>query len=496
MSLSKLINLSVKSKHYLEKVSNSGNSCISVSDNWAEFAPTTKIRSGVKIIPFEPYSYQKTLIQWIENHYATVIVKTRQLGLTECIANYFLWKAIKHPGYVAVILSKGGADTSNIAKRIRGMGQSLIDLGLEFENDAITDIKLKNGGRLVFRPSTPNGVRGLESVSDILFDEVGFVDNIEQIYTSALPSTEMLGDDARIIFISTPNGKSGFFWDKLALNNPQEKDIETLCDDIKSDKIDPIQYWSDSNGWAKFIIHWKAHPIYSKIPNYLESIAKKKQLSESAIQQEYNLSFNESEVIVFPNDLVRANAIGNFEKASINKRYFVGVDTSTVGDDYTVCLVISEESDRFNVVKLYRKRKASMEYNISQMIEIFEEYQPIKIGIEITGGTGQVYLEQLSKHFQSSKIEAIRTTGDTKPQMIDRLLLALERRSITYPPGIISDELLSYRRVGPNLNRLEALPGKHDDCVMSLAFALTVSPFNRKGTGFDITTIPVIKNKI
>jgi phage terminase large subunit-like protein len=259
---------------------------------------------------------------------------------------------------------------------------------------------------------------------------------------------------------------------------------------MKDGKIDPVQYWKDDNEWCKFIIHWKAHPIYGSNPDYLEQIRKRKQLTETAIQQEYNLSFNESEVIVFSNEIVRFNAIGNYEKPDKHKRYYVGIDTSTIGEDYTVCIVISEERGKYNVSHLYRKRKMSMDYNLEQIGEILRDYNPVKVGVETTGGTGQVYLEQLSKRFSASKIEAIKTTGDTKPQMIDRLILALEKRVITYPPGPITDELLSYRRTGHKLRTLEASPGKHDDTVMALSFALTVSPFNKSGQGFNFERIP------
>lgn len=465
---------------------------ISVPDTWADFAPLTQIRSGTKVIPFIPYDYQKVLIDCVESNFATVVAKTRQLGVTETIANYFLWKAVRNPGYVAVVLSKGFADTSNIAKRIRVMANSLAPIGLTLENDNLTDMKISGGGRILFRPSTPNGVRGLESVSDLLFDESAFVETIDQIYTSAIPSTEMVGEDARLIFLSTPNGKSGFYWDRLALGNG-DKNVEEICESVKDGSIEPLQYWIDENGWCKFILHWRAHPIYGANPNYLEDIRKRKQLSESAVQQEYNLSFNESDVIVFPADLIRANAIGNYEKSRNDRAYYVGIDTSTVGDDYTVCIVLAEFENRYSVAKLYRKRKMSMDFNIDQFLQIFEDYRPVKIGIEITGGTGQVYLEQLAKNWGEARIEAIRTTGDSKPQMIDRLLLALEKRTLVYPPGPITDEMLGYRRTGPNLNKLEASPGGHDDCVMALSFALTVSPFNRKSSGFNVDSLPVIK---
>lgn len=481
-----------KARKRIRKLSDNSKSVnFDIPENWSDFAPLTMIRSGTQVIPFNPYDYQIQLIDCVENHFATVVAKTRQLGVTETISNYFLWKALRFPGYVAVVLSKGMADTSNIAKRIRVMSNSLE--GLELESDNLSDMKIKGGGRILFRPSTPNGVRGLESISDILFDESAFVDGIDQIYTSAIPATEMVGDNARLIFLSTPNGKSGFYWDRLALNNG-ERDVEQICEDMKEGLINPVQSWVDENDWAKFIIHWKAHPIYGANPNYLEGIRKRKQLSETAIQQEYNLSFNESEVIVFSNEIVRLNAIGNYEKPVIGKRFYIGIDTSTVGDDYTVCMVLSEENGKYNVAHLYRKRKMSMDYNLDQIGEILQKYKPVKVGIE-TNSTGQVYLEQLSKRYSASKIEGIATTGSSKPQMIDRLILALEKRLITFPPGAITDELLSYRRTGHKLKQLEASPGKHDDTVMGLALALSVTPFNKQGTGFTFTTIPTFREK-
>jgi hypothetical protein len=43
------------------------------------------------------------------------------------------------------------------------------------------------------------------------------------------------------------------------------------------------------------------------------------------------------------------------------------------------------------------------------------------------GSTGQVYLEQLSKAHPKIAFEAIKTKGDSKPAMVDRLKLALEK---------------------------------------------------------------------
>jgi hypothetical protein len=460
-----------------------------IPDHWQDFARLCRIRSGNKVINFDPYDYQITLSNVIDNHFGTVVTKSRQLGITEAVACKFLHKACKNPGYAAVILSKSQVDSSNIAKRIRRMVDGLTDY-IDLATDSLTDLQIKNGGRLIFRPSTPNGTRGLESISDVLFDEAGFVVDIERIYTSTLPATEMVGDDARIVILSTPAGRSGFYWERLSSGNPSDKDIDSICSAIKNDLIAPAQFWTDQNQWCKAVLHWKAHPIYANIPNYLESIRTKKQLSQSAVEQEYNLSFEVSEVNIFSPDLVRSCSIGSFRPPNLYRNswsesstYYLGIDTSTTGDDYTVAVVLECTRQSASLVAMYRERKHSLDYNLTHIKKLITDYQPYKVGVEVTGGVGQVYLEELSKFDSSPEFVAIRTTKDSKVSMVDRLLLALEQKYLFFPPEpMIQEEFFSFQRSEKGLG---APSGKHDDIVMSLAFALSVTPFMEKSSNAD-----------
>jgi hypothetical protein len=455
-----------------------------IPPRWEEFAKLTTIRSGNKLIPFEPFPYQVELSNLIDER-SVVIVKSRQLGITEAIASKFLHKACLNAGYAAVVLSKSQVDTSNIARRVRRMVDSL---GVPLETDSLTDIQIQGGGRLIFRNSTPNGCRGLESISDILYDEAGFVDGIDRIFDAASPSQEMVGDDARAIVLSTPAGKSGWYWEMLAGGN-DGRDIEAICNQVKCGAGEPCQHWIDESGWGKFIVHWQAHPIYSQIPNYLEGIQKKKKLSWTTIEQEYNLSFQESERNVFPSDLVRNCAIGSYGLPSKDEAYYMGIDTSNQGDDYTVAVVFKINDDGVKeVVYLYRDRKRTMDYHIEKMSEIIRNYRPRKIAVEVTGGTGQVYLEKLSSKHSGRDFEPVKTTASSKPVLIDRLLLELERSAILFPrESPIFDELLVYSRSKDG--KMSAPSGSFDDTVMALSFALSVSPEKRRRMAF--ASIPI-----
>lgn len=459
------------SKKYLKQSNNKKP----LPDTWSEFAPLTKIRSGSGIVPFNFYSYQKTLVEQIENHSTTVITKSRQLGLTELILNYFLFHACKNPGYLAVVFSKCQADTSNLAKRVRRQLESLIDYA-EPETNSVTDIQILNGGRILFRNSTPNGSRGLESVSHILFDEASFVDDIEEIYKSAIPCTTAVGKDAKIIILSTPNGQSGWYWDKLT-NNNGDRDILQICEDIKTEKIAPTQYWTDENGWLKFITHWLAHPKYSQEKEtYLKQIQQQFELPMEVVEQEYNLSFTSSATNVFDVATVKNAAMGSYREFEEDAIYYMGLDSSSLASangDYTVLAVLQEIDNVYHFVKMYRRRNQSSQIYMYQASELIEQYDPIKVAIETNGG-GQLFLDSLQAQNTSIQFQAIKTTSVSKPLMIRKLNYALEKGLLILPDDrVVIEEFLSFRQNG---QKMEAQSGKNDDIVMSLAFAVDSLP--------------------
>jgi hypothetical protein len=241
----------------------------------------------------------------------------------------------------------------------------------------------------------------------------------------------------------------------------------------------PGLYWfEDAQGTLKLIVHWSAHPVYKSIPNYLEYRLKQDGTDTETLLREYDLKFVDSAVSVFNIELIRENATGayeDFKEPYVD--YYCGLDTSTMGSDYTVFSVIKHDrkTDIYSLVHLYRRRQetsASHIYQISKMIEL---YDPVCIGIETTGGVGRIYLDELTKAHYGTEIREIKTTRDSKISMISSLILGLEKRQFIYPENsVLIEEMLSYRRIGA---KMEAAAGKHDDTIMSVSFALTVTPF-------------------
>ena len=436
-----------------------------IPTNWVDFAKLTSIRSGGTIKRFDPYDYQEELVNLMLER-SVVIVKSRQLGISETITCFMLWRACLNPGYLGLVFSKTQTDSSLLARRMKRMIESL---GLKTATENLSDIEIQGKGRILFRNSKPESGRGIESVVDVLYDEWAFVDTAKEVHDAVAPSQQMVGSSAREFIVSTPNGKTGFYWDLLNSGN-NEYDIELLCDRAGKGNSKPFQYWIDNGGWGKVLIHWKAHPIYGANPNFLEDIHEKQKLSWATIHQEYNLSFQESDTNYFT-----ANTVKNCVSSVNNEDgfIFIGIDTATTGDDYCVLVVIELSiKGSFSILHLYRKRHQSSEYHLYQFNELIEKYNPVAVGIEVTGGVGQVYLEQLSKN-NFKNFQAIRTTGDSKPAMLDRLKLMIESKKFLYPSNSpIIDELLNFKRNG---KKLEAANGKTDDVIMACAFAIATA---------------------
>lgn len=446
----------------------SKDSDLIIPNNWVDFARMTKIRSAGNIVYFNPFDYQIELVNMMIER-SVIIAKSRQLGISEVTLSFMLWRACLNPGYLGLVFSKNQKDSSLLAKRVIRMIESL---GLKTSTENLCDIEIEGKGRILFRNSKPESARGIESVVDVYLDEYSWLERAKEIFDAVAPAQQMLGDKARTFIVSTPNGQSGHYWDLLNTGNGN-LDIELLCQNISNGSEKPFYKFVDSGNWGKILISYKAHPIYGKNPNFLQEIHEKQKLSWSTIYQEYNLSFQESEANYFNADIIRNGAKGEVEKPIKEGVYYLGIDTSTTGEDYCVGTVIRKIDDAYSLVHLYRKKQESSQYHLYHLGNIINEYMPEVVGIEVTGGTGQIYLENLTKSHKNISFEAIRTTGDSKPAMLDRLKLLLESEKFTYPKNSpIIDELLNFKRQG---KKLEAAQGKHDDIIMAVSFALAVA---------------------
>ncbi|WP_072722816.1 terminase large subunit domain-containing protein [Planktothrix tepida] len=323
-------------------------------DTWEEFISLLKIRSGENYKQFIAYDYQSKLIGLCEKESTILIIKSRQLGITQTIASYFLFKACKNPAYSAICFSRTQDDVSALSRRVRDMALQLQQYGIELLIDNVGLIKLKNLGEIYFKNSAKEGSRSYDSVSDFLFDEAAFVPTIESIYSASSASSSMVSKSLKVI-VSTPGSKLNWFYKQANLNS--EEPIDTICNNVVNGLLPPF-YSLKEGGLNKIFIHWKVHPIYSKREDYLEYRKEQDQTSIEVINREYNLTFEEIEEHgIFNSKIIQNSSIEQTLESPLKGfEYFIGIDTATIGNDYFVATIFQWDKKKFKQIYLYQDR--------------------------------------------------------------------------------------------------------------------------------------------
>lgn len=458
-------------KHCLKDYKENNNKLeykINVPNDWHDFAQLCQIKSGAKVIPFLAYDYQKQLSKLIDKYPSIFVFKTRQLGITETISCKLLHKACQNKAYSSAILSIGQSESSNIAKRVRSMVTTLPSV--TFVSDSLTNLEINNGGRLIFRPSTESSIRSFESISDLFFDEAAFVSKIQQIYSSAVPSQSMVGDEARTIVVSTPNGRASWFWQMFDADNGDINANEIRLKIIDG-KLPPFYYWIDQAGNCKVFIHYKAHPIYGKDTEFLANTKKKYNLIDSALQREYNFGLDETISSVFAYKLIKLAAIGQWQEPIYRHNYIVGVDPATGGQDYFCAQVWDVTNTPYQLVAQYRDRK-SVTFGIEQVTKLCDKYRPKLCAVE-NNAAGAAIVESLINKMPWQEVVPVTTTFTSKRINTDRLILLHESQNIQYPKeSMLPDECQHF--VQNEKGKREASAGWHDDTVMAAAISFAV----------------------
>lgn len=453
---------------------------------WKHFAPLVNIQTSGTVKPFNPYEYQIDLIRTVETHQNTVICKSRQMGISETLCCYLLMRAVTEEGFAAVVFSKTQKDASDLATRIADMAVSLGALCPAFKSMSKTLVSFKGLGRIYFLPVTARAARGIPSVSVIVFDEAAFIDGIDGVYQAAMPTLSMLGDRGKVIFNSTPNGKAGLFYRLLTGGVGERSHLQQLSELVRQPAENNIvefkrhsKSWSHKT-WAKVLLHWRAHPIYGKDPDWAIKTREERELTEAQWDVEYELDFGQGSNSIFREELIQSASRGAWEEPDRTRSYLIGVDPNLGGNDYFDAQVWDITEFPYSLVAEYRERTKGKEYNLSRLRDLVDRYRPTVAAIESNNG-GVLYAEDLIKDYSWLRVETVSTTAASKTPNTDRLVLMHERGQIIYPAdsGFAIDaphfvERLKVGSTGRTLRTREAESGHHDDGVMAAAIGFAV----------------------
>jgi hypothetical protein len=148
----------------------------------------------------------------------------RQSGKSTIVAILALHHAVNNPRALVLVLSPSLRQSGELFKKISGFYQ---DLGRPIppEMETALTLQLANRSRIVSLPGKEQTVRSYSSVSLMLIDEASRCPS--DLYYSVRPMLAV--SRGRLILLSTPFGKRGFFWREWS-ESPHWKKIKVTAE--------------------------------------------------------------------------------------------------------------------------------------------------------------------------------------------------------------------------------------------------------------------------
>ncbi len=160
---------------------------------------------------------------------------SRQSGKSTITAIMALHHALNVPGSLVLVLSPSLRQSGELFKKVIGFYR---DRGKPIPSDIETTLtlQLRNKSRIISLPGKEQTVRGFSGVSLLIIDEAAQV--ADELYYSVRPMLAV--SQGRIILLSTPFGKRGFFFNEWTGANSWKKIMITAdqCPRISQDFLD------------------------------------------------------------------------------------------------------------------------------------------------------------------------------------------------------------------------------------------------------------------
>ena len=451
-------------------------------------------------IPFQLYPFQqKVLHLWQDNPYS-VVLKSRQLGISTLAAGYSLWLMLFHKDRNVLCLATTQETAKNMVTKVRFMFDNLpswlkIDT---IENNRLS-LRLKNGSQIKAKSSNSDAARS-EAVSLLVIDEAAFIENVAETWASA---QQTLATGGGAIVLSTPYGTGNWFHQTW------------------------VRAEEGVNDFLPIRLPWHVHPERDQSwrDKQDELLGDPRMAAQECdcdfassgdvvFYQEY-LEFYEKTYIKDP--LEKRGADQNlwiWEPADYSRSYIVVADVARGdGKDYSAFHVIDIDSN--TQVAEYKGQIGTKEYG-HMLVGIATEYNEAMLVVEnasigwatlqtiIDRGYNNLYYSPKSdsslsnsyfdKYMDTSKmVPGFSMTSKVRPMIIGKLQEYISDQSVM----IQSKRLLEEMKVFIWKNgRAEAQQGYNDDLVMSFGIAMFMRDTSFKFSQNNLDASKAILNNI
>jgi hypothetical protein len=444
-------------------------------------------------IQFHLYPFQEKVLQlWRDNPYS-IILKSRQLGISTLAGGFALWLMIFHEDRNILALATTQATARNLVTKVQFMWENLPSwLKVEDVENNKLSLRLKNGSKIQAKSSNADAARS-EAVSLLIIDEAAFIENVSETWASA---QQTLATGGGAIVLSTPYGTGNWFHKTWVKAEQQE------------------------NQFLPIRLPWTVHPERDQSwRDRQDELLGDPRLAA----QECDCDFSTSGDLVFYSEflefyektyvrdpLERRGADRNlwiWEPADYSRSYMVIADVARGdGKDYSGFHIIDIETN--TQVGEYKGQIGTKEFG-HLLFGISTEYNNALLIVEnanIGWATLQTLIERgypnlyyspkggelkADTYFNefmdtTNMVAGFSMTSRTRPLCIGKFQEALSDKGVT----ILSKRLLEEMKVFVWKNgRAEAQTGYNDDLVIPFAIGqfMRDTTFKLKQHGIDLT---------
>ena len=159
-------------------------------------------------IQFNLYPFQEKVLTLMRDNPYSIILKSRQLGISTLSAGYSLWLMTFHKDKNILCIATKQETAKNMVTKVKFMYENLPSwLKITAAENNKLNLRLSNGSQIKATSASSDAGRS-EAVSLLLIDEAAFIDNIGEIWASA---QQTLATGGGCIALSTPYGTGNWF---------------------------------------------------------------------------------------------------------------------------------------------------------------------------------------------------------------------------------------------------------------------------------------------
>ena len=427
-------------------------------------------------IPFNLYPFQDKVLKLFQENPYSVVLKSRQLGISTLGAGYSLWLMLFHKDKNVLCIATKQDTAKNMVTKVKFMYENLpswlkIDAP---ENNKLT-LRLSNGSQIKATSASSDAGRS-EAVSLLLIDEAAFIDNIGEIWASA---QQTLATGGGCIALSTPYGTGNWFHQTWVRAENQENDFLPI-------KLPWYVHPERDQAWRDRQDELLGDPRMAA----QECDCDFNTSGDTVFYAEY-LEFYEQTYIKDP--LEKRGADQNlwiWEPADYSRTYIVVADVARGdGKDYSAFHIIDIETN--TQVAEYKGQLGTKEYG-HLLVGIATEYNEAMLVVEnasigwatiqtiIDRGYTNLYYSSKSdatkansyfdKYMDTSKmVPGFSMTSRVRPLIIGKLQEYISDQSVTIQSKRLIEEMKVF--IWKN-GRAEAQQGYNDDLVMSFGIGM------------------------